>query len=355
MGSTSKPNIHDVARLAGVSTNTVSRVLNGKSGVGESTRGRVARIIRELGYIPNMGARALRGARTGCIGVSLPAPADVAPISHTFLAWIFEELHRLFGQKGERICFDLNPFADNSGEDYARGVWENLYTACLFVGPLHVGDTVIPRVHDSGVPYLVTGRLYSFPECSSAAVDFELATYLSTKHLIDRGHKRIGMLKPMSDYQPAVERIQGYARACEEAGIETDEKLIRPIRFGGSDILNAVYRLLVDRSVTAVVDSSGAESGTDVREGARRAGRKLGSDLDVVTWTYTSDSIVLPEACAHVWIPIREATSEGMELLAEWHMGRRSEPIKVLYPATLYAEATGELLPSHCRLFFPSR
>lgn len=345
------PTIYDVAEKAGVSANTVSRVINGKDGVGDRTRVRIQQIIEELGYHPNVGARALRGGRPACIGVIQAADIHDVPISHPFIQWLFGEMHRVFGLKGERICFDMNPLAGNESGDYARSIWENLFSACVLVSPLLLDDKIIPRIHTSGIPYLSLGRLDSFPECSSATADYERGAYLSTKYLIDRGHRSIAMLRAFAKYQPGLDRRRGYLRALAEADIAPDERLVQSVSFTASNNADIVHRLLVDGKVTALIDCSATEDAWSIREGARRAARVPGKDFETVVWTYSNDSIVLPEACAHVWLPVREAAAEGLELLAAWHRGETEGPINLQYAPALFESMPGaEITPSK-RLF----
>lgn len=346
-----KPTIYDVAKVAGVSANTVSRVLNGKSGVSEDTRGRIHRIISELGYHPHMGARALRGSQAGCIGVIQSATPGDMPMSQAFLIWLLTELNRVFGERGERICFDLNPRAGDPNGDYARSLWENLFSACVIASPLAVGDHTITRIHESGIPYLSLGRLEEFPECSSATVDYEQGAYVSTKFLLDRGHRHIAMLKAFSGYQPGLDRHRGYVRALREAGREPMDRLMQTVSFTASDNANIVHRLLVDEKVTALVDCSGTEDAWSIREGARRAGRVPGKDFEIVVWTYNNESAVLFEASAHLWLPVREAASEGLELLAAWHRGERQGPINLQYGPALFESMPHVEITQQRRLF----
>ncbi len=325
-----------MAKLAEVSIKTVSRVINNESAVRQETRDRVNRAIDELGYSPHSGARSLRGRCRNCIGVTLGVPALEVPISEELLLWLFAELYHLFGEKGTYICFDLNPHEAGPNVDYARGLWEQLYGGIINIAPLAVDDTVIQRVHDSGLPYLVSSRLASLPECSSATVDFEEAAYISAKHMIARGHRRIAMLKAFHGYQGGVERRVGYLRALEEAGIAPDEALIgRAGFFRSSGVADKTHRLLLNPGVTALLDCSAKEDGDGVREGVRRAGRVIGSDLEVLSWTYADNAAVLAEACAHVWIPLREAITEGLQQFADWFAGERDGPVNVLYKPTL--------------------
>lgn len=332
---TGRYTIHDIAHELGVSARTVSRVLNKQAGVGKSTRARVEEFIRKVNFHPHSGARSLRRQRLDCIGVAVTAPPDIIPVSNDILTWLFFELNRIF-KAGEFIGFDMNPPLREEGYDYSRGVNEQRYGACVVAGPLRTNDPIIHRIHDAGCPYMAMGRLDSFPEVSCATVDYDEAAYISTKFLIDKGHTRIGMLKGLDGFQPGVERDRGYRRALEEAGIPFDEQLVRPTSFESDQNVRITHRLLLDRDITGLVECSATEDASSIREGARRAGRMPGENLDIVEWTYTYKASVVSEAVAHIWLPLREAGSEGLELLADWFYERRSEPFQVLYRPILY-------------------
>jgi len=336
------PTIYDVALGAGVSANTVSRALNGKSGVSKETRARIRAVAHEMGYYPHLGARSLRVKREGLIGLTLPSPLDRVPLSEAFFLSVFSTLYRLFGARGERLCFDMHPYVDPREEDYGRSLWQGLYSACIVAGPLASDDQTIHKIHASGVPYVAFGRLDRLPEVSSAAVDYEAGAYLGTRRLLERGHTRVALLKALEGYQPGVERERGYRRALAEAGINPDPALVHAVGFGARDVAHGVHSLLKEPGVTALLDTSGAEDGEGLREGARRAGRTPGDDFEVVCWTYHSRGVVLEEAAAHLWLPAREAASEGLEALADWYFGRREGPVRVIYPPTMMD--TAELL-----------
>jgi LacI family transcriptional regulator len=167
-------------------------------------------------------------------------------------------------------------------------------------------------------------------------VDFDLGAYMSAKFLLSRGHKRIAMLMTFDGFQPGEERKRGYYRALAEAGIAPDPSLIRAIPYGASQVSHGTYHLLQHLEATAFIDCSGAESAAGLRDGARRAGRVFGEDVEAVVWTYTNTAPVLEEAAAHIWLPSREAATEGLELLADWIHGRRNGPIHVVYPPTMF-------------------
>ncbi len=343
--------IYDIAREAGVSAKTVSRVLNGKGGVGAQTRERILQIMERVHYQPHIGARTLRGGQRSSIGVTLPASTRVIPVSQGFLVWIFEELARVFGSEGEFVTFDLTPFTHEDTDDYARGLWQQLYKACIVAGPLRVDDPVAQRIHASGAPYLVLGRLDALPDLSCACVDYDEGAYLSTKFLIERGHRRIAMLKAFTGFQPGEERLRGYRRALEEAGLPWEAGLVRSVNFGARNIANVVFHLLSDPEVTALIDCSATEDASSLREGARRAGRKPGENFEIVAWTYVNDADVLHEASAHLWLPAREVASEGMERLAAWVRGEEDGPVHLVYHPVMRTESLAREVPRPKRLF----
>lgn len=140
--------IHDIARVAGVSAKTVSRVVNGEAGVGDATRAQIASIIHEVGYHPHMGARSMRSRKRDCIGVALSAPVNEAPLSQSMFVWLFNLLYTQFGTQGNFICFEPNTFPTGGDWEYATGLWQQRYAACVICGPLATNDTVVRRIHE---------------------------------------------------------------------------------------------------------------------------------------------------------------------------------------------------------------
>ncbi len=341
----------DVARRAGVSVKTVSRVVNGERGVSESTRLRVTRFIEQLGYYPHKGARSLRTEPRDCIGVTIPAPVNQVPVSEVFFVRLFEAFYRIYGRQGKYLIFDLNPYRKDTHICYARGLWEQRYWGCVLCGPLKLGDTTLVKIHNSGHPYLAMGRLDSLPDCSSATVDYHEASRLSTEYLLRMGHTRIGLLKGFDGFQSGVDREQGYVETPEAAGIPHVPSLVKNTRFSRNDLASKIHQLLTDRTVTAMIDASGAENAEEIREGCARAGRVLGKDIELVAWTYTANASVLREACAHVWLPVWESTIDGLEQFSSWFSGETSGPVKVMYQPILSKTNGTEEMPKPITLF----
>ena len=343
--------MQDIAHRVNLSPKTVSRVVNGEEGVSEDTRKRVLEIIKEVGYVPHSGARSMRSDPRDCVGVTVPAPVNQVPISESFFLRLFAEMYHIFGEEGHVICFDMNPHATDVTGNYARGLWEQRYSACVICGPLKEDDPVIRRVHSAGFPYLSFSRLDSVPDISSSVVDYEEAARQSAEYFIKREHTRIGMVQGFKGFHSAIERERGYRRAHRDGGVRVDPDLLYPVNFGAHEIVEAVRTLLSDHTVTALIDASGAQDAESLREGARLAGRELGKDVELLTWTYAGDSGVLKEACARMWLPLWEAGIEGLKELKRWFDDEIEGPIQVLVPPTLYDTPTLNDLPEPRQFF----
>jgi len=314
--------IFDVAREAGVSTKTVSKVMNNQPGVSEETRERVLKVVRELGYHPHYGARALRAVRRNCIGVTVAPPLSMVPLREDFLVWLLAKLSTTFSAGGAYLTFDTSRLNEGSMIDYSRGVWERMYDLCFIVGPFPLDDNTINRIHFSGTPYLALGRPVPCESCNYAAVDLERAAYESAKFLLARGHRHILMLSAFEGYSAGWERREGFCRAMTESGISRHEAEGMVVDAGTRpEHLEAALReALESGAYSAMIDSTALENPQAIRSGCASAGKIPGKDLDVVIWTYEEKGVILPEASAHVWIPVRKAVLRGIEEIARIYL-----------------------------------
>ncbi|ROR97317.1 LacI family transcriptional regulator [Salana multivorans] len=213
----------DVARLAGVSHQTVSRVLNGHPSVRESTRERVLAAMAELHYRPNRLARALVTARSGLLGVVTSGSAKYGPMS-TLLA--IEEAAR-----GSEYAVHVR--AVRRGADEAPGtppVAElDAALAGLDTQAVEAVVVIAPRVSvvealadiDSRAPLvLVAAGVAPTERFDVVAVDQAAGARAATRHLLDLGHTRIAHLAGPSDWFDARERARGWREELAEAGLE---------------------------------------------------------------------------------------------------------------------------------------
>lgn len=211
--------ISDVAKLAGVSYQTVSRVVNNKPDVSESTRKRIQKIIKETGYRPSQIARSLVTARTATIGLVVP------DISNPFFSAVARGVEQLAYSQGYSILLC------NTGEDVTRELdvlhtLHERYVDGVIVCGLRQEDALLQEaLANFKAAVLVNRRLQGEP-VPAVLVDDELGGYLNTQHLIQMGHTAIGFLAgPAASYSGTQRRL-GYSRALADAGIPLRERWI---------------------------------------------------------------------------------------------------------------------------------
>lgn len=208
------PNIRDVARLAGVSYQTVSRVLNEHPSIRESTKQRVLEVITEIGYRPNQAARALVTSRSRTIGVLTSQTAHYGP---TTSVTAIEHAAR---EAGYRITV-----TSIASTDYPsiKAALDHLQTqaveAIVVIAPqVRVLDAI--RELELGVPY-VTLQNADLDLEHSMSIDQVAGARMATQHLIDLGHSEIMHLSGPQDWIEAEARMQGYLEAINDADLRT--------------------------------------------------------------------------------------------------------------------------------------
>ncbi|MCB9445199.1 MAG: LacI family DNA-binding transcriptional regulator [Ardenticatenaceae bacterium] len=204
--------INDVARLAGVSYQTVSRVINNKPNVSNSTRKRIQKIITETGYRPSPIARSLATARTATIGLVVP------DISNPY----FSALAR--GVEQVAYAHNYSVLLCNTGEDASRELdvlrtLDEMYVDGVIVCGLRQADAPLQQALDCFRAFVMINRRFANKVTPAINVDDVLGGYLATTHLLDLGHTAIGYIAGPTTSFSGVRRLKGYEKALAEAGI----------------------------------------------------------------------------------------------------------------------------------------
>jgi len=215
------PTIRDVARRANVSTATVSHVINNTRFVSEETRARVLEAIRELGFYPNALARSLTTKRTATIGVL------ISDVSNVFFAEIIRGVESVLTGAG------YNLILCNTDEDPAR---EQQYLELLLnkrIDGLIAAATSGPweQLRDFEVldiPIVYVDRVFPGIRGTAITVDNTDGAYRGVLHLVQDGHRAIGILAGLLRMSTMSERLAGYQRALRECGLALDQRLVVP-------------------------------------------------------------------------------------------------------------------------------
>ena len=228
-----------VAKAAGVSSSTVSRILNGTAAVHESKSKAVHEAIAKLGFVPNPMARGLAGGRTLSIGVV--TQAIDSPFYGVALRGIEDELDRA-GYSPLFVSGHWNASEEARCIDMLRS--RRVDGIIVLTGRLSDAALKATAKH---LPVVATGRSLKAPNLFCLHFDNQLGARLATQHLISLGHRRIAFIAGNAEHPDANERLKGYQSALAEAGIAFDPELIGQGLFHEESGLLATERLLDTR------------------------------------------------------------------------------------------------------------
>ena len=269
--------IHDVATHAGVSAMTVSRVVNESPRVSDETRRRVEASIAKLGYVPNRLARGLSQRRTHAFGVIVP---DVA---NPFFTLVVRGVEQVAWRAGYHVIL-----CDTQGNlERERGYLEDMVAfqvAGVLIAP--VGDRSRPQLRlltRNNVPFVLIDRSIAGFDGDLVQGDSVAGARQLIEHLIELGHRRIGMITESPDVSTARDRLQGYREALERGGIELDPELVAESSTIDPDAAaEATLRLLaLDEPPTAIFAVNNIAV-VGVVEAARRRNLEIPDDLALV-------------------------------------------------------------------------
>ncbi|GAB3276645.1 LacI family DNA-binding transcriptional regulator [Parasphingorhabdus pacifica] len=210
----------DVARLAGVSTKTVSRVVNNEGGVQRETAVRVHTAIEQLGFRRNLDARNLRrGSKTATLGLVLE---DLANPFYSVLTRAAEEVARARGSRVLAGSSDGNPARERelALEFCARRV------DGLLIVPAGDQHGYLAAENNSGTPVVFVDRPAGNMDADAVLIDNSGGTALAVRHLAAHGHRAIAFLGDSPGIHTADERLRGFREGCAQAGVAFDPDLV---------------------------------------------------------------------------------------------------------------------------------
>lgn len=217
--------LSDVAKIAGVSTSTVSRVISDNPRISKSTKEKVLSIMDELGYYPNASARSLAMNKTGNIGVIMPTTSE-----ELFLNPFFPEALRGIAKSASIGKYDIL-LSTNTEEDEELKTIQNFIRRSKVDGLIlmssKVDDKCIEYLLSINFPFSLIGSPYEYEDqINYVDNDNEMAAYELTQYLIKLGKDKIAMITGDKDLIVTKTRVEGYKRALIENSINFDEALL---------------------------------------------------------------------------------------------------------------------------------
>jgi DNA-binding LacI/PurR family transcriptional regulator len=245
MGAT----IRDVAAYAQVSLGTVSKYINGGT-VKESNRKKIAEAIEALSFKPNNIAKGLRNARTFTILVFVPRLSDV------FINKVIQAAENFFLPLGYSVIV-CECQADPKVEMEKLKIFTNRLVDGIILLPTANDGKQIDFLKKANVPFVVFDRLVDKHPCDAVILDNEEAAYLPTRAVLEKGHRRIGIISGDNDHFTTRGRLEGFKRALREFDLPPENGIVECGSYsiqGGNDAFLRMWT--ADKRPTAVITSN---------------------------------------------------------------------------------------------------
>ena len=268
--------IADVAELARVSKMSVSRVLNGQSGVSQKTRQRILDAVEQLGYMPNPSPRARAGA-SKLIALLIPG------INTTYMG----EILRGVSSAAERLDYGLMLYTQGSIDHTERTSYylslltNSLVDGVLMVVPLDY-EVIVNDLKAHNLTYVIIDHHSGAENEPSVTATNRKGVLEAMRHLLALGHRRIGFITGRMDMACSHDRLQGYRDGLAEVGLPFDSELVREGDFLQPSGFSQGQSLLQLAEPPTAIFASNDVMALGVMDAAKAAGLSIGRDISVV-------------------------------------------------------------------------
>ncbi|NLG72646.1 MAG: LacI family transcriptional regulator [Chloroflexi bacterium] len=326
--------IRDVAALAGVSTTTVSHVINNSRFVSPEVRERVYQAMEELRYQPNALARSLRQGKTNTIGLLSPNSANpyFAEIGRAVEDAAFTSRYSVI------IC---NTEGKQEKESFYLDVLsKKRVDGIILVGISQTNET-LDRLLAKGVPVVLVDREIPDLDVDLVLTDNKHAGYLATRHLIEQGHTRIACVTGPAHVHPSSRRVVGYQEALQEAGLPLQEEYILPGDFSAQSGWEATRTLLALPQPPSAIFLCNDLMAIGGLRAAAEAGFAVPQDLAIMGFDDIELASFTNPTLSSISQPKAEMGAIAVQMLLEQIEGKRSEPRQeILQPALIVRRST---------------
>ncbi len=300
---------NDVARHAGVSSATVSYVVNnGPRPVAEATRKKVLKTIEHLGYRPNAIARNLRLQQSTTFGLIVP------DIHNPYFAEVARGVEQMAAENDLTMVLCHSDYKEEKELHFIE-VLQAERSAGIIWFPATNSTEPAKKMAKFGMPLVVLDRVLEGIRAPSVVSDNFLGGYLATKHLIDLGHRRIGCITRPSELPHSSERVRGFREALRENSIEVDESLIVKGGFQLNAGCEAATKIIQNPLKPTAIFAYNDFMAIGALHAAYKLGLKVPDDISIVGFDDIPQAAFTCPALTTVVQPKLEMGREGVALL----------------------------------------
>lgn len=330
-------NLEDIARLAGVSRSTVSRVINNDPKVKGETRDRIMQVIREQHFQPNIAARTLVTQRTGVIGVVIPSPENIFFTDNNYFSLMLAGLSQTTRERDYAMLLWLGQVADND-ERLMQKIANHHLMDGLVIASLTRDHPLYKRLNELRRPYVMIDKPFgSTEQVSFVSIDNVQGGEVATSHLIEVGRRRIAHFTGHMSITDAMERLQGYRNALKAADHPTDEQFIFNGEFrrqSGYVGFREMFSRPKDRRPDAIFAASDIVA-MGIVQAAHEMGVRIPDDVAVIGFDDVDVASSITPPLSTVRQPVQYKGEVAARLLLDLIEGKVQSPQHVLLPTEL--------------------
>jgi len=305
--STSSATIVDVARHAGVSHSTVSRVLNGRPYIKSETRERVERALAELGYVANLSARGLAGGRLGMIGLV------VLDLESSYINQVVRSVDAALAGHGHDLLLCTTHERAQRESSYVERLTVGLCDGLLLLLPT-AADRYAPELSARGYPFVLIDHKGS-QYASSVVARNEQGAFDAVAHLAQLGHHRVAHISGDLTTTAGRDRLAGYRRAVEELELDSSPELTVDGDFRSTSGERRAHDLLdLDRPPTAIFAAADATA-LGVATVCMQRGVRIPQDLSLIGFDDIAEAALMHPPLTTIDQKVGELGRQGVELL----------------------------------------
>lgn len=306
-----KLTIQDIARLAGVSKATVSRVLNRNASVAPELSKRVMRIVQEYDFVPNVTATGLAGGKTRLVGVL--APPLTWPSVPEIMRGVAEYIEHT---SYEIILYSINFEGGNHAAVLERILSMRMTAGLLAILPGELSPHLAVRFH-RGLPMVLIDDQEKPLDIPWVGIDNTSSAYEATRYLLELGHRRIAYIQGPQHYSCSLERYHGYNQALQDAGVTPDPALVFRGRFdlpSGRECAAQLFSM-ERRDWPSAIFAGNDQMAYGVLEVAEQQGIRIPEDIALVGFDDNPLSAHMRPPLTTMRQPFSEMGSKAIELL----------------------------------------
>jgi LacI family transcriptional regulator len=323
--------LEEIARQAGVSRSTVSRVINNQPNVRDEVRDRVLQVVQQTGYHPNIAARSLASQRTNVIGLVIPRS-----VQNFFTDPYFPRLTQGVAEACNRYDYTLSLFLFHT-EDDERKLFPRITRRGLVDGVIiqatYAGRQLFEQLNDGEVPYIVAGRPIGDSTSSYVDVDNVAGALVAVRHLIHQDRQRIAHITGPLVTTAGLDRLEGYKQALLESNIPINNNLVIEGDFSEISGYYCTQRLLPYRPDAIFVASDIMAIGA--MRAIREAKLSIPDDIALVSFDDVPPAVQATPRLTTVRQPIRRMGIKLVDVLVDILENGIKPPRRVLFGTEL--------------------